>query len=100
MVRAEQLDLRRCKLAGALTSSLLGLDLCYGPSTVPSTVERDFLRGASLSCAEEASLSRDPLLKLKLDSNPNALCVVRGAVERLAGAAGFAAAPERRVLQS
>ena len=40
-------------------------------------------------------MTRDLLLKIELLSNPNALYVVRGAVERLAEMVGFAP-PERR----
>ena len=40
-------------------------------------------------------MSRDLLLKLELHSNPNLLCVVRGAMERLTEVFGFSA-PECR----
>jgi anti-sigma regulatory factor (Ser/Thr protein kinase) len=40
-------------------------------------------------------LNRGLLLKLELRSNPNLLCVIRGAVERLTEVFGFSA-PERR----
>ena len=40
-------------------------------------------------------VSRGLLLKLELRSNPNLLCVIRGAVERLTEVFGFSA-PERR----
>lgn len=59
-----------------------------------------FLRGASVLQGEGASLSRDLLLKLELDSNPNVLCVVRGAVERLAEVVGFAAPDCRSIVRA
>jgi anti-sigma regulatory factor (Ser/Thr protein kinase) len=40
-------------------------------------------------------MNRGVLLKLELRSNPNLLCVIRGAVERLTEVFGFSA-PERR----
>jgi serine/threonine-protein kinase RsbW len=45
-------------------------------------------------------LSRDLLLKIEVLSNPNALYVVRGAVERLAESVGFAAAECRSVVRA
>jgi serine/threonine-protein kinase RsbW len=45
-------------------------------------------------------LSGDLLLKLELDSNPNVLCVVRGAVERLAEVVGFAAPECRSIVRA
>jgi anti-sigma regulatory factor (Ser/Thr protein kinase) len=45
-------------------------------------------------------LNRDLLLKIELLSNPNALSVVRGAVERLAEAVGFAAPECRSVVRA
>src|SRR3984893_13258343 len=47
--------------------------------------------------ARSAGLTRDLLLKIELLSDPKALYVVRGAVERLAENAGFAAADCRAV---
>jgi serine/threonine-protein kinase RsbW len=43
---------------------------------------------------------RDLLLRLELGSNPEVLCVVRGAVEQLAAAIGFSAAQCREVTRA
>jgi serine/threonine-protein kinase RsbW len=45
-------------------------------------------------------MSRDLLLKLELHSNPNLLCVVRGAMERLTEAFGFSAPDCRSVTRA
>jgi serine/threonine-protein kinase RsbW len=45
-------------------------------------------------------LSRDQLLKLEFSSDPNVLCVVRGAVERVAEMIGFAPPDSRLVVRA
>jgi serine/threonine-protein kinase RsbW len=45
-------------------------------------------------------MSRELLLKLELLSDPNMLCVVRGAMERLTETFGFAAAESRSVTRA
>jgi serine/threonine-protein kinase RsbW len=45
-------------------------------------------------------MSRQLLLKIELRSNPNMLCVVRGAMERLTDVVGFSAAESRSVTRA
>ncbi len=50
--------------------------------------------------ASNGHLSRGLLLRLELPSDPNLLCAVRGAVERLTEAFGFSAADGRAVTRA